>query len=237
MLELLGWDSELFGFRVARAHAQALDEESAEAIEEWCDRNRVRCLYLLADSEDDETRRLVKARGYREVDVRVTLRHGLDDVPEADASHEIREAREDDIPALRRLAAGSHLDSRFYQDPGFPREACDELYATWIEGGIRDPGRLVLVPEIDGVPGGYNLVEPGVPGGVARLELLAVAEANRGNGVARALIGKGLRRGRAAGAAAMEVVTQAGNIPSLTAYLRTGFRIRRRQRWLHRWFD
>src|SRR5438045_7992098 len=143
--ELLQWDSEHFGFPVAQVRGSTLDDASAESIDEWCSKFGVRCLYFLADADAQETARAAEAHGYRPVDVRLTLRHELDGLSDRGEPVAIRDALPGDIPALRELAIGIHHDSRFYYDPGFARERCDALYATWIEGAVRDPSRLAPV--------------------------------------------------------------------------------------------
>src|SRR5436309_5219847 len=142
--ELLDWDSDFFGFPVARVRGSTLDERSAASIDEWCTEAGVRCLYLLADADALETARVADAHGYRPVDVRLTLRHDLDRLPDGALPVPIRDGRPGDIPALAAVATRSHHDSRFYHDPGFARDRCDALYATWIEGAVRDPARSVL---------------------------------------------------------------------------------------------
>jgi dTDP-4-amino-4,6-dideoxy-D-galactose acyltransferase len=71
--------------------------------------------------------------------------------PEAAAGARVRPAAPGDVPELRRIAAASHHDSRFYHDPHFDRGRCDELYATWIEKSCADPAGAVLVAELAAV--------------------------------------------------------------------------------------
>ena len=47
---LLPWDSEFFGFRIARAKDALLTARSLQDILEWSVREQIRCLYLLASS-------------------------------------------------------------------------------------------------------------------------------------------------------------------------------------------
>jgi dTDP-4-amino-4,6-dideoxy-D-galactose acyltransferase len=232
--EPLRWDSDFFGFQVARVSGP-LDDSSAALIDEWCVESGIRCLYLLADEEDRETARVADAHGYRVVDVRLTLRHELDRVT-GDGGTLIRDARPADIPALTGLATRSHHDTRFYHDRGFSRERCDALYAIWVENGIRDPQRWALVAEIDGEAVGYQVIRPPSDRGEARMEILAVDETHRGKGAGRSLLHEGLRRSRAAGAPAVVTATQERNAPSLRTHLWMGFSCVHRGVWRHKWF-
>jgi ribosomal protein S18 acetylase RimI-like enzyme len=235
--ELLDWDSDFFGFRIARVRAHDLDRDGAAEVDAWCADREVRCLYLLLDGDDRDSAHLAAEHGYRLVDVRLTLRHELDGIPEADPRVPIRDAEPSDIPALRRLAARSHRDSRFYHDDGFPRERCDSLYATWVAEAVPDPGRWMFVREVAGEAVGYQVVTPHGGDGIARMDILAVDESHRREGIGRNLLFTGLRRPRSAGATAVETATQERNRVSLETHLALGFTCTRREAWHHKWFE
>jgi len=234
--ELLDWDSEFFGVPVARANVPALDRDSAAEIDGWCMERGVRCLYLLLDADDEDSAAAADAHGYRLVDVRLTLRHDLDGVPEADPEAPIRQAEPRDLGALRELAARSHRDSRFYHDHGFPRERCDSLYATWIDDAVRDPDRWVGVREVAGTAVGYEVVRPLDAARIAMMEILAVDESHRREGIGRNLLWAGLRWGRSCGAIAVETATQERSRVSFETHLALGFACTRREAWRHKWF-
>jgi dTDP-4-amino-4,6-dideoxy-D-galactose acyltransferase len=234
--ELLEWDGDFFGFPVARVREPALDPETAGSIDEWCAQYGVRCLYLLLDADDRGSARVAAAHDYRLVDVRVTLRHDLDPVPAPDPDVPIREAELRDLGALTALAARSHRDSRFYHDDGFPRERCDALYATWIEQAVHDPHRWVGVREVEGRAVGYQAVRPPDNAGVAAMEILAVDESHRREGIGRNLLFAGLRWGSSAGAIAVETATQERNRVSVETHLALGFVCTRRDAWHHKWY-
>lgn len=178
---------------------------------------------------------MARASGYRCVDIRLTLRHDLDPVPDGGGAR-VRDASLDDIDAFRALAARSFHDTRFYHDPGFERERCDELYATWIEKGIRESSKWVLAVDIAGEPVGYQLITPAGDGGTARMEMLAVDEAHLGKGFGRALLAEGLRRAHEDGSVAVETATQERNEHSLVVHLALGFSVVRREIWHHKWY-
>jgi dTDP-4-amino-4,6-dideoxy-D-galactose acyltransferase len=235
--ELLEWDSDFFGFPIARVREPALDPKTAGKIDDWCAEHGVRCLYLLLGGDDPDSARIAVEHDFRLVDIRLTLRRGLEGIPEADPNVPIRDAEERDVPALAKLAAQSHRDSRFYQDDGFPRERCDELYATWVAEAAPDPGRWVLVREVDGEAVGYEVVTPHGDDGIARMEILAVDESHRREGIGRNLLFAGLRRPRSMGATAVETATQERNRVSLDTHLALGFECIRREAWHHKWFE
>ncbi len=234
--ELLDWDSDFFGVPVARANVRALDRDSAAEIDRWCMERGVRCLYLLLDADDEDSAAAADADGYRPVDVRLTLRHDLDPVPEPDPEAPIREAEPRDLEALTALAARSHRDSRFYHDGGFPRERCDALYSTWIADAVRDPDRWVGVREVAAKAVGYEVVRPPDEERIAVMEILAVDDSHRREGIGRNLLAAGLRWGRSEGAIAVETATQERNRVSFETHLALGFSCTRREAWHHKWY-
>ena len=232
--EVLAWDSEFFGCRVGRLHGGRLDRERLAAVEAWCRAEAIDCLYFLADSGDPATAVLAGEAGFRLVDLRVTLGRSLAGFDPPEAVSSIRPARADDVPALRRIAAVSHHDSRFYADPHFDRERCDELYATWIEKSCRED--MVLVAEHEERPAGYiSCLLAGGTGNGGDIGLLAVSDAARGRGLGRALVGAALRWFVDHGAARVRVVTQGRNTRAQRLYQAHGLLTDSIGLWFHRW--
>jgi ribosomal protein S18 acetylase RimI-like enzyme len=245
----LPWDSSFFGHRIARLRDGRLKAETLAETERWCRDERIDALYFLADVADPATAALAEAAGFRLVDVRVTLGRAVDPrrtsaegarrseeacrTPTVDS---VRPARPTDLPALRRIAAASHHDSRFYADPHFERERCDELYATWIEKSCASDGdTAVWVAEIDGRPAGYVTVRLATPK-TGEIGLIAVAHDAQGRGLGGLLVGRALEDLAARGASRVSVVTQGRNLRAQRLYQRLGFSTEALGLWFHRWF-
>ena len=233
LCDLLGWDSEFFGFPIARVRANRLSAGDAPAILEWCAAEHVRCLYLLASGTDLETARIAAESGFRFVDVRVTL----ECIPmnSSAPSTLVRSARPEDARTLAAIARVSHTDSRFYWDGGFPRELCDRLYETWIEKSLAGDARRVLVAEHDGEAAGYITCD--WSGDTGRIGLIAVAKQVRGTGMGSALVQAALAVFHEAGVRRVTVVTQGRNVPAQRLYQRCGFVTSAVEIWYHAWFE
>jgi GNAT superfamily N-acetyltransferase len=237
--ELLEWDSEHFGFPIARVTGSSLDNASGAAIDDWCRERGIRCVYFSASADDAQSARVAAERGYRVVDVRLTGRHsleGLDELPPPPAGMVIRDAEEDEVPYLRALAARSHRLSRFRLDGGFPQERCDAMYEAWIERGFRDPERRLRVAVLDGEPAGYHVQAPPRPDGAAYGELAAVDEDHRGKGVAFAISVAVLRFDAESGAIAHLGNHSVTNIPIIRVHERLGYRTVWAEVWHHKWY-
>lgn len=72
--QLLEWDTGFFGFRIARVTGNRLSRDDAPDILDWCAAERIRCLYMLAASDDAETADTAAAYQFSFVDIRTTLR-------------------------------------------------------------------------------------------------------------------------------------------------------------------
>jgi dTDP-4-amino-4,6-dideoxy-D-galactose acyltransferase len=154
---------------------------------------------------------------------------------------QIRAALPADIPELRRIAAASHHDSRFYHDPHFERRRCDELYAVWIEKSCADPAGKVLVAEAASqgleqrqAVAGY-ITAATAPAGGGQIGLFAVDAAAQGIGVGGQLVSAALEWLDEQGADPVTVVTQGRNVRAQRIYQRFGMLTRSVELWYHRW--
>jgi dTDP-4-amino-4,6-dideoxy-D-galactose acyltransferase len=232
---LLEWDSGLFGRRIGRVELPALDAESAAAAVAWAERERVDCLYLLADAADAVTIGLAEANGFELKDLRVILaRQGAAPAATALTGAQFRLARPDDLPALEALARVSFEDTRFFFDRRFDPAAAAELYAIWVRQSCAGQADAVHVAaDASGACGFLTCV---LRGDVGQIGLVAVEARARGRGLGAALVDAGLRWFADHGATQVEVVTQGRNIVAQRLYQRAGFLTKAMQLWYHRWF-
>lgn len=233
---LLDWDSAFFARRIARLEGSRLTPELVEDALTWSKTHGVDCLYFLAGADDPETVRIAEDHGFRQVDVRVTLRARLENAPARSPQAVTRAFAAADLPALRALARVSHRDSRFYADPNFPRSRCDDLYETWIDKSCHGYADAVLVAEDAGAAVGYvscHLTE----GDTGQIGLFAVDAAHRGRGLGGALVTAALSWFAARSAGTVTVVTQGRNVAAQRLYQRGGFATDAVQLWYHKWLS
>ena len=234
---LLDWDTEFFGFRIARLSEETLDSKDVDEVDRWCRKNDIACLYFLSRSDDSATLQLAQERGFRLVDVRQTFETELSDTLQGRAVEGellVRAASLADVSELRAIARISHSGSRFYVDPGF-RPLADSLYEIWIERSCEGYADRVLVGECDGIVSGYtscHLQESAM----GRIGLVGVAPGARGRNLGRQLVQAALRWFRDQGASTVEVATQASNLSAQRLYQRCGFLTRDVRLWFHKWY-
>jgi dTDP-4-amino-4,6-dideoxy-D-galactose acyltransferase len=236
--ELLEWDSEFFGRRIARVGSRRLDAATWRALRESCRELAVECLYFLCDSGDQSSIRAAEEAGFGFVDVRLTLERRFDSLPrdEHTAEEGLRLACQQDIAALRSIAEVSHRDTRFHADSHFPADRCDELYRTWIAKSCQGYADAVWVAGPAGRPTGYITCHVDPPD-LGRIGLFAVATEAQGMGLGRRLVDAALEWLARQGASRVTVVTQGRNIQAQRVYQRAGFRTHLVECWYHRWFQ
>jgi len=233
----LPWDTAFWGFRIAKLNCQNLDEPTLAKLESWCETDQTKCLYLLADGTSAETLHWAQTGGFRFIDLRVELEKKLAPPPSGStSSHPIRRATSDDRMALRQLARVAHSDTRFFKDLRFARSKCEDLYATWIE---RDLNQSVIMVSPSGERtneiNGYVSYQIDSQGR-GQIGLLAVAAADQGRGLGKALISAACRCLSTNDVTDLRVVTQGTNVAALRLYESLGFRTRDAKVWFHRWF-
>lgn len=237
---LLSWDTEFWGFPIARLHPARLDAEVMRVAIDWCSRHRVRCLYLLADGGCPRTLALAHEQAFRFVDIRLELSLPLPSaasVGQASAGPHVRAATEADMPVLRSLAAAAHHDTRFFKDDRFDAGRAAALYEAWITRDMRRGSVLVCEsPSESGTACGYVTCELDGTSQEGRIGLIAVAPQHKNAGLGSALINAALGKFAVAGMTSSRVVTQGTNIPALRLYERCGFRTACARVWFHRWF-
>lgn len=229
--DILDWDSGFFGFRIARVRPGVLTPEDAGQLDAWCAREKVRCLYLLCPADHTASIRVAEDHGYRLMDLRTTWRW-QPGTEAAKASVLARPARPEVGPALEAISRECYHDTRFYNDPGFPRPLVTRLYETWIRRSVEGFADAVLVTDDHAGPSGYiTCHREGW-----RIGLVGVAERARGQGVGQALVAGALEWFKDRQAPEVLVVTQGRNAAALRLYQSSGFVLESIALWYHKWY-
>jgi GNAT superfamily N-acetyltransferase len=234
--DVLPWDSDFFGYPVARVRGGTMDAAGVSDIDSWCGAHGTRLVYFLADDHPPSWAVAADA-GFRLVDIRVEL--VLDKtwprLPASRSNVTLREAVPGDLDDLLPIAASVHTDSRFFTDERIARDKAHELFAFWLRRSVeRTLADVVFVADIDGRAVAYLSAK--CANGVGNIGLVGVGEAARGRGVGLSLVQRAIEWFTAQGANEVSVVTQGRNIMAQRVYQRCGFLTRSTRLWFHRWY-
>ena len=230
---LLEWDTNFFGIRIARMANGKLSEAKLRVERAWCEQESVKCVYVLADADDDETVQLAERHGLHLVDIRVSLVRALSKFS-TPTNSDAQICRPTHLPALMELASTLFTDSRFYMDQHFPRERASALYAEWVRKSCESKEGAVLVVENDGIVAGFITCDP-VVGGRGSIGLCGVHKDARGQGIGSQLLQAAVDWFARRGATSVEVATQGRNVLAQQMYQRCGFLTCSLKLWYHWW--
>lgn len=235
--QILEWDSQFFGRRIARLSGNRLTRELIPQIDAWCHAHKPECLYLLADADHSETSHLAAKHGYEFVDARVTLERSLTSLANTSGenSDAIRPATTADLPALREMAGRLHRDSRFFFDQRFDPALSERMFQVWIEKSCSRTDGQVFVAQFQDRVAGYLACHRADSHG--QIDLIGVDDFAQGNGLGTKLISAALQSFHHQHLQSVQVVTQGRNVRAQRLYQRSGFVTRSIELWYHRWLQ
>ena len=236
-IRYLKWDSDFFGLPVASLDGGHLHAETSKVVFEWCRKEKIRCLYFLADGTDSHTLQSAYNKGFQFIDVRVEMEYDLRNVLHTEApSLEIKPVtQKGQLNNILAFARKSHTDSRFFKDLNFDRIKCEKLYEEWIDRDFEKGNVLGFFPDNEEIAKGYiTFTIESLD--IARIGLIAVEHQFRGQGVGSKLLIKTIAMSKKLNAKKLVVVTQATNTSALRLYEKSGFRISETKLWFHKWF-
>ena len=241
------WETEMFGLPAATLGPMIVageDEASREvrarllaAARDELRQRSVRHTTIRVDPVDLATIHSAEAAGFIVTDVvfhqavRLSDWNASSQLPAAEASDgvECRDAKLEDVPELREIAAGAYTKDRFHADPAIEDHRADAAYATWIENSCRGLADLVTVLVRDGRPRGFMTANLNRTAHkhlellIGKIWLVGLAAEERGRGSGHALMRYTVNRLAELNADIVEVGTQVSNHAALRFYARAGF--------------
>jgi dTDP-4-amino-4,6-dideoxy-D-galactose acyltransferase len=228
----LDWDSQFFGWPVARLPHDHLPAPVLRALLAQLRRDGYRLVYWAAAAPSQEA--LLGPWRARLVDRKVTYTRDLPKDP-IEPPCPLQSATPD-IPqeTLEALAIQSGHLSRFKVDPDIPDQRFEALYRLWMQNSrSRALADDVLVLTDQGQVAGVVTVAD--KEGAGDIGLISVDAAHRRKGYGRALVQGALRWAQDQGLARAQVVTQEDNRAACRLYEACGYALTRRAFVYHIW--
>ena len=232
---LLPWDSELFGFQVAKLHAECITGEHLGKAIANLQAKGVRLAYASLQWSDDTARALLDRAGASMVDRKIVFKKPLSNMVQMPEGIEIWSAPECS-PELEALALASGHLSRFRLDPKVPDHVFANLYLQWIRRSVRrEIADVVLVAKEGGCLAG--MVTAAIDGDLGNVGLIAVAEGYQGRGIGRRLMVAAEAFCTERRCKWLHVVTQGGNRSACALYTSLGFALAEEHAVYHIWLS
>lgn len=231
--EILSWDTQFFGFRVARV--VGFDgPQDLHAIIGSLRSQGVRVAYLTANPDDTARNSAMQDIGAVLVDEKVTYTistQGRLVIPSPQVSQFVGSGEEDELISIA-CQAGEY--SRFRVDANFGPQACDRLYTQWIRNDTsRGSSTTVYVYRVGPTIAGLITLRGSEPKG--SIGLIGVSTHHRGHSIGTALMGTAFWHYKQQGIDGIEVVTQRANIPACRFYQKHGFEVKSVINYYHLW--
>lgn len=237
IVDKLNWDTNFFGFNIAKLNHEKIKENIIKLVLGWCVNNKIKCLYYAAGGSDWLSIRLAEKHGFGFVNIRVTYSLAANDPQRAKKNkYNFRKAKKSDLSSLIKMTKNLYLDSKYYFDKNFPDKLCDKFYSTWIKklALSKNKGENVYVLADSGKPIAY--IASGAEYGTVHIFLVAVDCDYQKKGLGKLLINEFIRFQQKLGYKNFKVVTQGRNIAALRLYQSYGFKIVSEQIEYHKWF-
>lgn len=178
--------------------------------------------YARVPTHHVRTSRLLERGGFHVVDTGITLETRR--LPEGrENGGRARLARAEDRATVEKIAASSFIYSRFHLDPDIPKRLADEIKTQWVGNYfLGQRGDYMVVAERSGQVAGFLQLLT-TTGNVLVIDLIAVEQNHRGQGLAEEMIRYAVSA--CGNPTALRAGTQSANTMSLSLYEKLGFRI------------
>ncbi|MCK4978743.1 MAG: GNAT family N-acetyltransferase [Candidatus Delongbacteria bacterium] len=232
--QILDWDSNLFGIKVAKIIEPDLSADEIKSILCELKQKSVELVYWASDKKcNDEIKQLEG----RLVDIKTTFIADLSNL--SSQNNDLTDivepySRSMPIVDLEDLAIQSGEFSRFAVDPNFKRTNFIALYKIWINKSINKEiaKQVLVIKEYNKIIGMITLGEKNGRGDIG---LLAVCKNYRGKGYGEKLVSAAqswfIQNGYTTG----QVVTQDKNISACNFYKKYGYSVDKIEYFYHFW--
>lgn len=213
------FDSEVFGFRVARV--ETINSENVKDLIKDLIANKIKYATYRTQSNNFSTIHTLEKSGFILVDGLISLSIDISNIEKGETTSKIREADENDSPKLRNLTSGLYSISRIFNDSLISKNKANEFYVKWIENSIlgKAADSVLIWEENRKILGYITLQKKG------QIPLVGVSEEARGKGIAKKLINASFNKFKEWKVENIIIETQMNNIPALRVYSACGFKI------------
>jgi len=231
---LLEWDTDVFGFAVAKIMPDRLSVGEMEIIFNDLKKRNVSLAYWASESRDKDSHSAAKSMGGFLTGQRITYVVDLRSMSTTFFSPAIqtKEYYEDKPNTdLTNLIFEGGVYSRFYTDPKITRKQYEDIHKLWIDNSVKN-NTVFVIEENGRILGFVSLNTKNKRGNI---DFIVVGRTFRGKGYGNALICAAHKWFISKGYDIVQAVTQKENAIACKMYERFGYHIEKIENFYHFW--
>jgi dTDP-4-amino-4,6-dideoxy-D-galactose acyltransferase len=231
--QILQWDSEFFGFKVAKITEGCISLDSFAETYLNMTNEGIKLIYWPASTDCKHQSELSEKFQGLLVDIKTTYSIELSNIDEIVTKTEVLKSKIPDKKIIEiAIQCGEY--SRYKVDPGIPEEKFEELYKLWmiksLNGEMADD---VIVSKINDAVAG--LITVYCKNNIGSIGLVGVHSNFRGKGIGGELIKASLSYFKKMNCTKASVVTQGKNEAACRLYETYGFKVQNQANFYHFW--
>lgn len=233
--DALQWDSDFFGFKVAKLTSSQLTLETLEAHLAEMRRNGIKLVYWPSSHKLDNN--VISKLSGTLADIKTTYFVDLAALSKPIPTNNIAitpYSTSISIDEMETLAIESGKYSRFFNDPMLDSEKAKELFRIWIRNAINKThaDEALIIRDKQHALGMITVVKKDNQG---QIGLLAVSPQHTGKSYGEALVKQALSWFITQQISEARVVTQGNNIPACRLYEKCHFNLEKVEYFYHFW--
>lgn len=231
--EILKWDSNFFGFKVAKLGDSFCVESLQDTIAELRAEN-IKVAYCFVSPDDFKRNEALKNAEGKLVDQKVKYSVETKSHSEASKANVAQFEGSKPSPEMLEIALQTSEHSRFRKDKKFGDDACNRLYQQWITNAVeRKFDDKVFVYKKGEIT--LGLVTLKVTPNFGKIGLLGVDKNARGLKVGTELLNQAISATKQNGIDRLEVSSQSSNIAACEFYEKNGLKLCQQINVYHLW--
>lgn len=224
----LQWDTQFFNFNVGEISGEVTSSEQMKLIEELIIKNQTKLSYFINCEEIKNSILNESNLEFKLVDKRLTYSKEINKT--ADSCSQISSLISNEItPEIIKLAISAGGHSRYKTDDYITNQEFENLY----EKLLYNPTGKLLVYKLDDQPIGLIILT--IKNGEAFINLIAVHEKCRNQGVGSQLIQEAENHFLNSGFEKLHIITQQDNKSACNLYEKSGFKVSSTGYFYHIW--
>lgn len=234
LFEILEWDTQFFGIKIAKINDFKSEEEFYDILNE-IKRNKIKLLYFFIEPDDIYRNSILLKNNAILVDEKITYKLNIENIHIADNFQHIKFYSNNELTQdLINISIQTSEFSRFRIDKNIGDSFCDKLYTKWIENAVNKHfnDAIYVYSENGRIEGLVTLKSIADSGSIS---LIGVDAKSRGKNIGTLLIKKSIVHYQEMNINYIEVVTQKANALACKFYEKNGFTIQSIKNIYHLW--